>query len=279
MKNKYLFSIACALFFGANTQAQILNSGFESWTNQTPNDPTDWLTTNFAAGGISLTPVTETTDKHSGTKAVKGEVLNFGSAVAPLIQTGNGGEGFPISQRYGSCNLFYKFTPVSGDRFAVNVVLKKDGDPIGSGAVALPATVNSYTALSVPLTYSGPETPDSVIIQITIIGPNTGSDYHVGSVMFVDDVTMNGTASLTDLTNFRQRAYPNPAETALNIPLEDKSFSELIVYDVNGEVVEQIQVSESTSTLVLDVSKYHSGLYTYTLIGKLGVHREKFLVK
>lgn len=281
MKNKYLFSIACALLFGMQTQAQILNSGFENWTNQTPNDPTDWLTTNIAAGGIQIIPVTETTDKHSGTKAVKGEVINFSGAIAPLIQSGLDGEGFPISQRYGSCDLFYKFTPVSGDRFGVNVLLKKDGNAIGSGAVALPATVSSYSSLSVPLSYFGTETPDSVVIQITIIGPNTGSDYHIGSVMFVDDISLNGVASIADLSQTNTpKSYPNPTNHFLNIPLENKSYTELMVYDVNGKIMDQIKLSEVTlDNMILNVSKYQTGLYTYELFGTPSVRREKFQVK
>lgn len=281
MKNKYIFSIAFALLFEMNAQAQIVNSGFENWTNLTPNEPTDWLTPNIAAGGVEIIPVTETTDKHSGTKAVKGEVINFGSAIAPLIQSGEGGEGFPISQRYASCNLFYKFAPVSGDRFGVNVVLKKDGNPIGSGAVALPATVSSYTGLSVPLTYFGTEIPDSVIIQITIIGPNTGSDYHIGSIMFVDDITMNGVASIADLSQTASaKSYPNPTNDFLNIPLENKSYTKITVYDVNGMEVEQIKLSEMTlENMILNVSKYQKGFYIYELFGKSGLRREKFQVK
>lgn len=164
--------------------AQIPNPGLESWTDC---DPDNWATSNVC--GVLL-PVTKSANAHSGSAAARGEVVAFfGTNVGPILQSGAGGEGFAISQRYPSVRLFYMFSPVGGDRFAVNIAFFKGQSPVGQGAVALPAAVAVYAQLEVPITYTSNDVPDSATIQISIIGPVTGSDFHPASVMFVDDLS------------------------------------------------------------------------------------------
>lgn len=279
MKNKYIKTLAFtfAVAFSANTQ--VLNGGFENWVEE---DPDNWMTTNIQVAGIVT--VTETSDNHSGAKALHGQVINFnGTAMSPLVQSGDGGTGFPVSQRYGSCDLFYKFSPTSGsgDRFSVNVVLQKDGDAIGYGAVALTNAVSSYTSLSVPLSYSGTETPDTVIIQITIIGP-TGSDYHVGSEMFADDISLNGTASIADLSQAaHHKIFPNPANETITISMDNAQQGELELVDLLGNKLRTIQIDQQAATKFyeLNVENLPSGSYFYIFNTKESSFRGKFSVK
>ena len=136
-----------------------------------------------------MAPVTKSTAAHSGSYAVRGEVVSlFGQAFAPILQSGADATGFPITQRYDSVDGFYKFAPVGGDRFGVNVVFYKAGNVVAQGASVFPA-VAAYTAFSVKMVYPTAEVPDTATIQIQVFGPVTGSDFHVGSVGFVDDIT------------------------------------------------------------------------------------------
>jgi hypothetical protein len=135
-----------------------------------------------------MAPVTKATAAHSGSFAVRGEVISFfGQTISPILQSGADATGFPITQRYESVDGFYKFAPVGGDRFGVNVVFEKEGNVVAQGASVFPA-VAVYTGFSVKMIYQTAEVPDTAIIQMQVFGPVTGPDYHVGSVMFVDDI-------------------------------------------------------------------------------------------
>lgn len=277
MKNKYIFSIACALLFGMNAPAQLLNAGFENWT---AGNPDNWESTNSVDAGMITTA--ETTDRHGGAKAASIEVISFfGNTVPPFLQAGSDATGFSVNQAYTSLTLYYKFAPVGGDRFSVDVYFSKNGSSIASGAVSLGTSVSSYTALTVPVNYFVTDIPDTVIVQISIIGPNSGTDYHVGSKAFVDDLTLGGggPAALTELLLQEKQAYPNPTDASLNIPLEGKKYSQLRVYDLNGKEIQKQTIDHNQTTLIsLDLSQFEPGIYFYELSGALGVRREKIQV-
>ncbi len=183
-----LFSLGTfsALVWMEPGMAQILNPGFENWTDCLPDD---WATPN--ACGV-LVPVTRSTSAHSGSFAARGEVVSLGPVtIQPVLQNGADAAGVAISQRYQSVKGFYRFSPIGGDRFAVNVAFFKNGNVVAQGATAVATAVPADTAFEVPLTYQSPDVPDNATIQIQIIGPN-GIDVHPGSVMFVDDVSFSG---------------------------------------------------------------------------------------
>lgn len=169
----------------ASVEGQVLNGGFEAWTDCTP----DFWATSSACGVME--PVTKTTDAHSGSFAARGAVINFfGQLIPPTLQSGDDASGTPISQRYTSVNGFYKFSSSGGDRFTVNVAFYKGNleNVVAQGAVIFPPT-QTYTEFTVPMTYQTADVPDGAVISVMIIGPTTGSDFHVGSVYQVDDIS------------------------------------------------------------------------------------------
>lgn len=179
-----------SLVFGAaiaSARAQVLNGSFENWTDNCTID--QWF--NSTICGVAA-PVTKTTTAHSGSFAVRGEVVSFfGQKLAPILQSGSDAQGTPISQRYASVDGFYQFAPVGGDRFGLNVAFYLGETVIAQGAQLFPASA-SYAPLSVPMVYMTDDVPDRAIIQVQIIGPVTGSDFHVGSVMYLDDLSFTG---------------------------------------------------------------------------------------
>jgi hypothetical protein len=182
---KFVFVIGLAVGLGVSMVAQVPNGGFENWTDCAP----DFWATSDACG--VLEPVTKNALAHSGSFAAKGEVITFfGQTIAPVLQSGDDATGVPITERYGSVDGFYIFTPVGGDRFGVNVAFYLgDSVVVAQGAALFPATAaNAYSAFSVPMTYTTQDVPDRAIIQFQVIGPVTGNDYHVGSVMYLDDI-------------------------------------------------------------------------------------------
>ena len=181
-----LLTLGATLMVSRTVSAQLLNPGFEDWSDCLPDN---WATPN--ACGV-ITPVTRSTSAHSGAFAARGQPVAFGPVtVQPVLQNGPEALGVAISQRFAAVRGYYKFAPVGGDRFAVDVVFSKNGQPIAVGSIAIDTPATTYTAWEVPVAYQSTEVPDNATIQIQIIGP-TGPDFHLGSVMFVDDVGFTG---------------------------------------------------------------------------------------
>jgi hypothetical protein len=188
LKNLFLATLTfLALHFPA--EAQIPNASFEIWTDCIPDD---WASPNVC--GV-LTPVSKSTTAASGNFALRGEVVEFFTQIiAPVVQSGDDATGFPISQRYNAVEGSYMFSPAGGDRFGVNVAFLRDDAVVAQGAIAISTPASAYTRFTVPMTYQTTAIPNKAIIQIQIFGPVTGSDYHVGSIMHVDDLSFPGEA-------------------------------------------------------------------------------------
>lgn len=264
-----LMVVICS--FSMTTYGQILNPGFENWTS---GNPDDWATSN--AFPASLVNITQTSDSHSGSSALLGQVINFmGSPFGPVIQSGTMATGFPITEKYYSFELYYKFTSVGGDKFSVNVGLFKGTNLVAQGAAALPATVSSYTHLIVPLTYITTDIPDLAVIQLMITGPVTGNDVHIGSVMYMDDLAFSLTNGIADKLSpgLTAKCYPNPARDIVTIPLNDAVSGDvtLSVYDSRGKEIKQTVCQPQqpgNNSIQLSVVDLLPGLYFFTVSGQ-----------
>lgn len=281
MKRNLLPIIVLLCILSLTTTAQVPNAGFENWT---AGDPDGWTTSN--AFPISLVNVTQSTDFHTGSFALRGDVVNFGGApIGPVVQSGPGGTGFAISERYLSFECYYKFAPLGGDRFAVNVNLTKGGVPIAVGAVALPASVSTYTHLIVPINYTTSDVPDLAIIQLSINGPTTGIDLHVGSQMLVDDLSLTMVSGIGNLPEgeLSGKCYPNPASGPMTISLNENPGGDglLKICDVHGKEVKTVTnptYQEHGCLFRLSVEDLPAGLYFYFLSGRDNHCCGKFMV-
>ncbi len=176
--------VLCPLFGSLEGSAQVPNGSFENWTDC---EPTGWASGNVC--GV-FAPITKSSTAQTGSFAARGEVINFfGQSIGPVLQSGAEGTGFAISERFASVEGSHMFQPVGGDRFGVNVAFYKDGKVVAQGAVAMATSAPSYTPFKVIMNYVSQAIPDNAVIQIMIVGLVTGSDFHLGSVMFVDAVS------------------------------------------------------------------------------------------
>ncbi|MEO8398205.1 MAG: T9SS type A sorting domain-containing protein [Ignavibacteriaceae bacterium] len=287
MRNVTIFSLLFFIGFFQIASAQIPNGDFEQWNN---GEPVGWWTNNFAQ--LSLVTVTQTSDAHSGSSALKGESVSYsGGVYYSIIISGKIGEkGTPVSQRYANASGYYKLSPVDGDWFNVLVIMYKNGQGIGVGGMQY-NEASTYTNFSVPIYYSNSEIPDSCQVDITL-GNDTAS-VHVGSVFYLDDVTLNGIATsvedISQITSYElYQNYPNPFNPATriryNIPAVGKQSTvsvQLKVYNVLGKEITTLVNKEQQPgnyEVEFNGSEFSSGVYLYQLKAGNYVSTKKLLL-
>ncbi len=267
------FFAVCFLLFACTMQAQVPNPGFENWTL---TEPDGWVTSNIAV--LSVIPVTQSTDAHAGTYSLKGTVVPMyitGTPVSAVIQAGAGGRGFAVSVRYATVTGYYKCSLLSGDRLGLNFGMFLGGTGIGIGAQAIATNTSTWTAFSVPFAYVAPGIPDNCVLQISIFGPTTGTDYHMGSWIEVDDLALSGVSAVSPDTKpstySLDQNFPNPFNptTTIRYSLAHRSQVTLAVFNMLGENVATLvnEMQESgTHDARFDASGLASGVYFYRIL-------------
>lgn len=277
------------IIFTCSTKAQIPNNSFENWANGMPDG---WFANNIAPLYVT---VTQSTDAHTGSYAVKGEVINFnGVGMPPIVQSGVGGGGFALNQRPKSITGYYKFTSVNGDRFGVNVALFKTDQLVAQAASATVPAANSYSQFSVDFVYFNNEIPDNCIIQILIASPENGDNPSVGSSYFLDDFEFAGETPVSveienksDIKFNLAQNYPNPfnPSTIISYSIPSESFVTLKLYDIMGKEIATLVNEEKPAgafTVQFDANsigdKMTSGTYFYQLVAGDFVSTKKLVL-
>ncbi len=258
---------------GTALQAQIPNPGFENWTS---GNPDGWLTTNFPP---LIVNVTQSNDSHTGSWAVRGEVIDFMFPIPPILNTGSlTSPGFPISDKITGISGFYKFSPVGGDIFLVaaevGVATASDTTIIGSGVFSIGAAVSQYDFFSLDIIYFDTGIPNWANITISIIDTSGTTSGHVGSTMWADDfdiiVGIDDIISDNPTEYELYQNYPNPfnPSTIINYQVPELSFVTLRVYDVLGSEIETLVNKEKpmgSYTVEFSAQNLPSGVYFYQL--------------
>ncbi len=221
-----------------------------------------------------FTPIIKTSDAHSGSWAVEGDVVSVNSlGVAPAIISGVDGEGIPINFRPAALKGYYKFISVNNDYMQVQANFLKNGVGMGVGAANLnPA--GSYTPFDINIIYITGETPDSVLIAIFIAG--NGGFPNVGSKMFVDDLSWSNASDVANLGGEIPdkfdllQNYPNPfnPSTKIRYSLPEVSSATIKVYDMLGNEVATLANEEQPAgnyEVDFNASELSSGIYFYKL--------------
>lgn len=267
-----LLSILCLFLVHPAAYSQIPNGGFENWTGI---DPTGWATSNAPP---VITNVTRTTSAHSGSYAVRGDVIPMPPVTyQPVLQSGPGGRGFAYSQRCANFTGYYQFFPQGGDRLAVNVELFHGGvggTLVAIAALASPVSAATYTALSVPFLYRTGDIPDTCIVQLQIIGaaglPTAGSYYIWDDLALTGSVGVNEfPAGVPSSTRLLQN-YPNPfnGQTRISFSIPRSTYTTLKIFNTLGQEVATLaseELNAGTHSIEWNAGNAASGVYYYTL--------------
>lgn len=259
-------------FYHGSVLAQIPNPGFETWAGVGANEsPTGWVTSNIPG---FVVPITKLATAHSGSFALKGEVLNvleFG-LYPPYFWA-----HFPYNQRPGALTGYYKFNSVSKDSLVIFALLYKQSLSVvvASGEMGTTANVSAFTKFSIPLDYFSTESPDSAWIEVTL---DTGLNdtLHLGTNYVFDDLAFEGSATgvagpLAKPTSFAlEQNYPNPfnPETAIRYDLPEAAHVRLSVFNPLGQEVAMLvneQEPAGSYQVKFNAGTVPSGVYFYRL--------------
>jgi hypothetical protein len=280
-----------------NTNAQVQNGFMENWTptqlGGLGEEPTGWATTNivssFLLGGNPVS-VFKVTDSYSGFAAKIKTIKQTNNQTSGALDDTTGfmllgsltstGDLIPVPYNYptrpNSLMFRSKYIPNGGDTAGVGIAMFKwnttlnKRDTIGEGFYTVGATQNTYVLCTANITYYVPSVvPDSMIIiaAASIKEPSTGQYPKVGSEFFVDHFHFDITAGIDDNENVSTfvTVYPNPSTFAVNFKFEAEQPKAILIYDMQGRVIENVSVQSSNHTL--STENWPKGLYTYSLLG------------
>lgn len=254
MKKLMTFLFSMLFLASAQSQTAVPNGDFESWTDE--YHIPDWDGLNYDGGILNFHTFSRTDDAHTGDYAAQVETINHAMignlpgiaftgniAFDPVTFEYSFDVGVPVEGRPSSLKGFYKYNPAGGDTMAIVIGMfrwneaQNDLDSIGGGVFFTGNTVNQYTAFEAPIQYFDPtlEADTMYIMMFSSL-----DSYHPGSVLKVDDLTLNyGTVGGIELiAETTVSIYPNPATETLNIETDNRQdVSELLIADVTGRIV------------------------------------------
>lgn len=304
MKKYFYLFAAIILTCTSQAIAQVPSFDFEDWTT-VPESPRGWFTSTI--GAPFEKPVSRTTDKQSGTYAMKLETKISGTSGDTLPGFAMTGKvdlaspagftlGFPFNKRAKSISFYYKYSPDStGDSMNFTAILTKFDTAtqmkefVGIAAFTESAVVGSYVKQDVLFLYDSANTlvPDTMII--TIFNSNAETP-KFGSVLFIDEITVDTPVVTSVFTHntpkaFQVNTYPNPVQYTANFAFELSQPEKVTikVYDMVGKEVATV-ANESKYAgkhiIPFDVTTLNKGIYMYQIIageastsGKLNVIR------
>ena len=273
-----------ALLFASNIYAQIPNEGFEQWSG---SNPVNWVSGNVEG----FTFVTPSGNPLSGQFAARLEtkaILN--NLVPAVLSAGADGEGFPASQRHGQLSFYYKFSKtVSTAYLYVSVGFKKGEEGIGAGVLAINTPADSYTPVTIPVTYINNEIPDLAVILIQVTDQNLNPAAS-GSYAEIDDLSFSILTDVNDeetaVNDFSlEQNYPNPfnPSTRINYQIAKDDFVTLKLYDIIGNEIATLVNNQQPAgkySVDFNAANLPSGVYLYRLqTGDFVQTRKMTLVK
>ena len=291
---KEILSLGFVIAMSLTSFAQVINLGFENWTpggNPQFDEPDGWATFNSALYPIGVTNYTASkgTPAQNGSYALRLETKVIGAPVNDTLTAfavcGSMSiipfpfdikiKGKALNQRPMSVSGFYKYsTPGVTDSAAMGVFVTKwngtSTDTLGIGSGKGGPTAN-YSPFTFNMFYD-PQfngvTPDSILILIL----SSANDVYrtVGSVLYIDNLTLNGVdfstvQLLSSNPTESYSVYPNPANEVFTISAAKIGMNrDFILYDAIGREVMNLKIEEMSTSI--PITKLPEGLYHYKIV-------------
>lgn len=276
---KHLLILIISFFSAALLQAQILNAGFENWTN---NEPDNWFTNNVPGAWVT---VSSSTTSFTGVNAAKIEIADFNNApMFPVLST-----ILPVTEYHSNLQGYYQFhKTIEEAEFYILVYAFKDQTYIGEGALEIESSAISYTEFNVDITTAN-QIPDSIMIQFQVVS-NSDTETGIGTYALIDQLSFSQTTSVNRIDHnpvgfSLQQNYPNPFNPSTVISWQSPVSGHQIlkVFDVLGNEVATLVDGLKDAGYYeteFNASELPSGLYFYQLrSNSFSITKKMMLIK
>jgi len=266
MKNKYFIVVFIGLLInGATAFSQVPNGLFENWTTDVDGNinPDGWETMN----SFPTVFVSQYTPAYSGNYSLRAAAVNLGitTLAGTAIAT------FPFTLRPSGLSVCVKATVMPGDWAYVTYTAWAGGNAIASPdscAFKCDSNVTVFTCITIPISYSTSQTPDSV--TIIVAGGNFGAA-QAGTEIIVDEMSFT-TGIEENEKAILQQSYPNPTTDKMNIPVQLKKSSDVTisVYDLQSREVKKLDLgflSAGSHDIELSLRELPNGIYGFLVKG------------
>ncbi|MCD6067281.1 MAG: hypothetical protein K0S33_2107 [Bacteroidetes bacterium] len=282
MVKKIFFAFIC-IQFSLNAQ-QLPNAGFENFTNDNPDNWQGYDTLLTVYMGISGTSFdSQVSPGHTGSYAIQLRSQNMGAPYNTHAALFNGTmtfawsgvgikyKGRPYTDLPSSYSFYYKYSPVGGDVASTNAIFTKWNtltgirDTLCDTTVFIYDTVSVFTQMIVPLTYTMPGNPDTLMLFFHSGGY---SNIHINSTLIIDDVYMDVPVGLkgNETEQGKSIVFPNPTSDEITLQVQGNEPCDLIIYNNAGFIVGRFLVTNTTEQISL--KEYSGGIYLYRILDK-----------
>lgn len=243
------------LLTGMTVFAQVNNPGFEDWTAGAPDS---WETSNVQG---SVEPVTQSTDAHSGTYAIRlGVVSAFGFSVPGAITQME----FPINYVPETMSFWLKSSLAANTQvYGTMAIFDAGGNTLGVASFGSTVSSSSYievVAPSISTGANGVATYGSITISMAT---TDGSTLATSNNCTIDDISISSVPlSVEESAVNTVSIYPNPCTfNSLNIDLSKlQGQVQIQILDMQGKVVMTEKVVGGAYQAI-DVSDLSEGVY------------------
>jgi len=284
MKKQLLSIVLILLVSMTNSEAQIVNAGFENWTSLgTCSDPDGWSTTNAATQALSLCLTEEeTSNVYAGSSAITLTTTFIGALganVPGVASTGivdlqnesiTGGQAF--IERPIAFTGWYTNNPASGDVSIINFYLIKEGanpsldDTVGLATWSSPTPTASYSMFNASVLYLSQDAP--TMLQINMFSSNPDV-IQAGSVLTVDDLDYETLiVGIQEEETRYIKTYPNPVVEDVFFSLGNLENAVVNVFNVLGEQVLTQNLTASSNSV--SMIGFPAGTYIWQLSSTKG---------
>jgi len=286
MKKALLTILGAVLItFSVNAQTQPGNPDFENWESLpfgagTMQEPINWNTSNQCTSLLNVTPVTQSTDAHSGSFSARLEshpgpstivvngVLTTADMICGLSDGGQEGGSSYTDIIPDSIIGWYKYAPANSDSAYSQIMFlaNNDQDTVSFSRVNFTNAASTWTRFSAPITPATGAAEKLSLFFSSSWGDGAAGEGEIGSVFFVDDVEfVFNPLGVNEAYNAEGwDVYPNPTVNGVvNVKGTSTQTAYIELLDITGKQVLYTKLAGMSTSV--DVSNLVAGIYLYQI--------------
>ena len=279
-------------FIGTNIT--LPNFKMESWLSDTRYKPTNWVSIDEEQNKAPYA-VSRSVEATSGEYALRlSNIIDSKNGVRKFgkIQTGtnikSNKAAFAVGTRHKYLFAQVQFYPSDRDSLILQVLMFKEGSPIGYGEYTTEQTIDQYQTITIPISYqTNTELPDSGLIIASIRKGINDKYVPASSYAIIDNFSFDGLiladGGLNDTTSkFKCNVYPNPVLNNLTIQFPDNTNTtdkELKILNTKGQIIYQKKLHEIQNIFNINTTGFPSGIYLVYIKSDSHIYYEKIIKK